>query len=368
MPQLNSYLKLMADKDASDLFFSPGSPLHIKIQGTIKPVSDHIMSERAVRKLADEAMDEEQRAAFKKNPEMNLGIGIDSVGRFRVNIFRQRGAVGMVIRFLKPKIPTFAELNIPDVFRDLTMMHRGLILIVGATGAGKSTTLASMIDYRNRHACNHILTIEEPIEYFHPYKKSVVNQREIGFDTLSYEEALKNALREAPDVILIGEIRDRIAMQYALNYAETGHLCLATLHATNANHALQRIKNFFPESMHAGIFSDLSHNLAAIASQRLVIGRDNRRIPAIEVMLATPYIRDLILKGEIDQVREAMEKNPEVGMQTFDQSLFQLYQRDLIDRDTAMKYAESASNLNVMLKYHSGKETLRAVNASLEVG
>jgi twitching motility protein PilU len=366
MPQLNSYLKLMAEKDASDLFFSPGSPLHIKIQGTIKPVAERILSERAVKKLAEEAMDEEQRIAFQKNPEMNLGLGIDSLGRFRINIFRQRGTVAMVIRFLKPKIPTFDELNIPDIFQELTMMPRGLILIVGATGAGKSTTLASMVDYRNQNSCNHILTIEEPIEYFHEYKKSVVNQREIGFDTFSYEEALKNALREAPDVILIGEIRDRVAMQYALNYAETGHLCLATLHATNANHALQRIKNFFPESMHAGIFSDLSHNLAAIASQRLVLGKDNRRLPAIEVMLATPYIRDLILKGDIDQVREAMEKNPEIGMQTFDQSLFQLYQRKLISKETAMKYAESVSNLNVMLKYQSGDAPLRAVNASLE--
>ena len=354
MSDINPYLKLMVERNASDMFFTPDTPLHLKINGRLHPVGRDRLQEGTVASLAYALMSGEQRAAFDERPELNLGRELEGLGRFRINVFRQRGQMAMVIRFLKEQIPSFKELNLPPILEELSLKRRGLILVVGATGSGKSTTLAAMTDYRNTETASHILTIEDPIEYLHHYKRSIVNQREVGIDTLSFADALKNAMREAPDVILIGEIRDRDTMQHALAYAETGHLCLATLHATNANQALQRVISFFPETMHSQIFMDMAHNLSAIVSQRLVVGNNGLRIPAVEVLLATAYIRDLILKGAVDEVRAAMEKNSESGMQTFDQSLFQLYRDGKIKETEAMQNAESTSNLGVMIRLSKG--------------
>ena len=355
MSTVNDFLEMMVERDASDLFFSAGTPLHIKIDGKIAPVNAKPLSGNGIANLASAIMSEEQRRQFEVKPEMNLGLSLEDKGRFRVNIFRERGEVAIVIRFLKNRIPSIEELNLPQVLKKLIMVRRGLVLEVGATGSGKSTTLASMVDYRNTRVRSHILTIEDPIEYTHRYKKSVINQREVGMDTDSYDDALKNAMREAPDVILIGEIRERSTMQHAIAYAETGHLCLSTLHASNANHALERIINFFPEEMHQQVFSDLAHNLAAIVSQRLVRNEKGRRMPAVEVMMMTPLIRDLIRKGKVDEVRETMEKSSEPGMQTFDQSLFDLYKAGAISEQTAMDNAESTSNLGVRIRLDKGQ-------------
>ena len=354
MPTVNDFLEMMVERDASDLFFSVGTPLHIKIDGIIKPINPKPLTSQVVTALAKAIMSEKQQAHFAKHPEMNLGMDLEGKGRFRINIFRQRGNTAIVIRYLKDRIPTIEELNLPQVLKKLAMKKRGMILEVGATGAGKSTTLASMIDYRNENTRCHILSVEDPIEYVHRYKKSIVNQREVGIDTDSYDDALKNAMREAPDVILIGEVRERSTMQHAIAYAETGHLCLSTLHASNANHALERIINFFPETMHPQVFSDLAHNLAAIVSQRLVVNADGRRVPAVEVMIITPLIKDLIRKGRVDEVREVMEKSSEPGMQTYDQSLFQLYKDGIISEEMAMENAESTSNLGVRIRLYNG--------------
>ena len=355
MPEIRDFLKLMIKHQASDLFFSPGTPLHMKVDGVLSPVKEAPLSGKGVAALAHSIMSDKQRLAFAERPEMNLGLSMEGYGRFRVNIFRQRGEVAMVIRYLQDRIPTVAELHLPPVLEELVMKPRGLILAVGATGAGKSTTLASMLDYRNRNSHSHILTIEDPIEYIHRYHKSVVNQREVGIDTDSYDDALMNAMREAPDVILIGEIRERSTMQHAIAYAETGHLCLSTLHGSNASHVLQRIVTFFPKDMHAQLFMDLAHNLVAIISQRLVRNHEGKRMPAVEVLLITPLIRDLISKGKLDEVREAMEKSSEPGMQTFDQSLFELYKNGHITEEKAMENAESQSNLGVRIRLDKGE-------------
>ncbi len=356
MSDINDFLHLMIQHEASDLFFSPGTPLHIKIEGRLSVVGEEPLEGRGIAALAMSIMNEHQRQAFARRPEMNLGLEVEGKGRFRVNIFRQRGEVAMVIRYLKDRIPSIAELNLPPVLEELVMRPRGLILAVGGTGSGKTTTLASMIDYRNRNSRSHILTIEDPIEYVHHYHKSVVNQREVGTDTVSYEDALKNAMREAPDVILIGEIRDRTNMQHAIAYAETGHLCLSTLHGSNAAHVLERILTFFPRDMHPQVFMDLAHNLVAIVSQRLIRGEDGKRLPAVEVMLITPLIRDLIAKGRIDEVREAMERSSEPGLQTFDQSLFRLYKSGRISEALAMQNAESQSDLGLKIRLDKGGE------------
>ncbi|WP_456449278.1 PilT/PilU family type 4a pilus ATPase [Thiolapillus sp.] len=355
MPEITDFLKLMVKNEASDLFFSPGSPLHMKVDGKLSAVKDAPLSGKGVAALAHSIMTDKQRLAFAERPEMNLGLSLERYGRFRVNIFRQRGDVAMVIRYLQDRIPSIEELHLPPVLEELVMKPRGLILAVGATGAGKSTTLASMLDYRNRNSRSHILTIEDPIEYVHRYHKSVVNQREVGIDTDSYDDALMNAMREAPDVILIGEIRERSTMQHAIAYAETGHLCLSTLHGSNASHVLQRIMTFFPKDMHAQLFMDLAHNLVAIVSQRLVRNHEGRRMPAVEVLLITPLIRDLISKGKLDEVREAMEKSSENGMQTFDQSLFELFKAGHITEEKAMENAESQSNLGVRIRLDKGE-------------
>ena len=282
--------------------------------------------------------------------EGNLAISISGLGRFRVNVFRQRGDVAMVIRYIKGQIPSLEELNLPITLKQLIMEPRGLVLVVGSTGSGKSTTLASMVNYRNENATGHILTIEDPVEFLHTHKKSVVDQREVGLDTLSYEVALKNAMREAPDVILIGEIRDRHTMQHAIAYAETGHLCLSTLHANNANQALDRIVNFFPDSAHHQLYMDLSLNLKAVISQRLIKSKDGKRVPAVEIMLLSTFVAELIQKGDIHAVKEAMEHGNERGMQTFDQALYKLYREGRITQEEALANADSRNNLSLRMR------------------
>ena len=344
------YLRLMVDKDASDLFFYTGAPVHIKIDGVVRAVGNKALDTGAVRQIAYSIMKDDQVKEFEHNLELNFAIPLKGVGRFRANVFRQRGEVSMVIRYIKGEIPRVEDLNLPLVLKNLIMEKRGLILLVGATGSGKSTTLAAMIDNRNENAPGHILTIEDPIEYTHPHKKSVVGQREIGIDTHNYENALKSALREAPDVILIGEVRARETMKFALQFADTGHLCLSTLHANNANGALERIVNFFPESARDQLLMDMSMNLRAIVSQRLIKGTDGLLVPAVEILLNTPYVADLIQKGKIDTIKEAMEQSTESGMQTFDQALFLLYRDGKISKDEAIRNADSRNNVALQIR------------------
>jgi len=348
--ELEGYLRAMVLRGASDLFFSAGVPTHIKIEGSIGHFGERSLARAEIERLAFSVMTVEQREQFARRPEMNLGISLDGQGRFRINIYRQRGDVSMVVRHLREEIPRLDALNLPPILERLVMLPRGLVLVVGATGSGKSTTLASMIEHRNRDSASHILTIEDPIEYVHRSQRSLVEQREVGIDTHSYADALSNAMREAPDVILIGEIRDRETMQHAIAYAETGHLCLSTLHANNANQALERIITFFPESAHAQLFMDLSMNLRAIVSQRLVHGRDGRRLPALELLINSPLIADLIKKGAVDELRAAMERNSNDGSQTFDQALLALYRQHRISYDEAVRNAESANNLRLAIR------------------
>ncbi|MCH7882654.1 MAG: PilT/PilU family type 4a pilus ATPase [Proteobacteria bacterium] len=352
--QINPYLKLMADKQASDLFFSTGAPVNIKIEGITSPVNDKPLPPGMVNQLAYRVISEEQKKTFEETMELNFSISIEYIGRFRVNLYRQRGETAMVIRFIKSRIPSIEELKLPPILKQLVLEPRGLVLLVGSTGSGKSTTLASMIDYRNTTMTGHILTIEEPIEYIHQHKKSIVDQREVGIDTLSYANALKNAMREAPDVILIGEIRDRETMQQAIAYADTGHLCLSTLHANNANQTLDRIVNFFPDSAHHQVLQDLSLNLRAVVSQRLIRGIDGKRVPAVEILLKSPYIADLIEKGDVSALKDAIEKSSDSGMQTFDQSLFELYSSGKIDMEEALANADSRNNLAVKIRLAKG--------------
>ena len=318
------------------------------------PIGDQRLQPGKVRELAYSIMTDEQKSEFENTMECNLAITVSGLGRFRVNVFRQRGDVAMVLRYIKGNIPSIEDLHLPQILKDLIMEPRGLVLVVGSTGSGKSTTLASMIDHRNTNSTGHILTIEDPIEFLHTHKKSVVDQREVGLDTLSFENALHNALREAPDVILIGEIRDAETMQHATAYAETGHLCLATLHANNANQAIDRIVNFFPDSAHRQLFNDLSLNLRAVVSQRLVKAVDGTRRPAVEVLLLTSFISELIQKGDIHSIKEAMEQGKELGMQTFDGALYDLYQKKEITLEEALKNADSRNNLSLKIRLNEG--------------
>jgi twitching motility protein PilU len=352
--ELAPYLKLMVDKKASDVYFSTGAAVMVAIEGKAMRVGEETLKPGDVKQMAYSIMNDDQQKEFEETLEMNCAISAQGLGRFRVNVFRQRGEVSMVVRYIKSEIPSVEELKLPPILNDLIMIRRGLILMVGATGSGKSTTLAAMIDYRNSNSAGHILTIEDPIEFIHKHKKSVINQREVGIDTMSYENALKNALREAPNVILIGEIRDRDTMKHAVAYAETGHLCLSTLHANNANQAVDRIINFFPESAHQQLFVDLSLNLRAIVSQRLVIGMDKQRIPAVEVMLNSPYISSLIEKGDIHELKDVMEQSKDQGMQTFDGALYELYMNNKISLDEALKNADSRNNLMVKIRLAEG--------------
>ena len=352
---LMPFLGLMAQKQASDLFMSVGAPPCIKIDGVTSAIVEQRLTTAEVSAMALSVMSDRQQRDFSADWEMNLALGIEGVGRFRINVYRQRGESALAVRYITDRIPTIDELHLPARLKDIVMMQRGLVLLVGATGTGKSTTLAAMIDHRNASVTGHILCVEDPIEYVHAHRKSVVDQREIGFDTKSYADALKNALRQAPDVILIGEIRDRETMQAAIAYADTGHLCLATLHASNANQALDRIINLFPESARLQLLIDLSLNLKAVIGQRLLKGAQSKRIPAVEIMLLTPYIADLIAKGDVATVKDAMKAGGEVGMQTFDQALFDLYVRGEIVLAEALAHADSKTDLGLRIRLHESK-------------
>lgn len=343
-------LKFMVGKGGSDLFFSTGAAIHMNVEGETVPVNSQIMQPGMVKELAYAMMSEHQIQEFEQQYEMNFALSRREVGRFRVNVFRQRGEVGMVIRHIKTGIPSLEALGLPAILKELITRKRGLVLVVGATGSGKSTTLASMIDHRNTSTAGHIVTIEDPIEFIHPHKKSVVDQREVGIDTHSFDNALKNAMRQAPDVILIGEVRDMDGMKQALAYAETGHLCLATLHASNANQALERIISFFPTDAKAGLLLGLSLNLVGIISQRLIPGADARRVAAVEVMINTPYIAELIQKQKTDEIKEIMANNTDIGMNTFDQSLLKLYNAGKITEDNALHYADSRNDLSLKIR------------------
>lgn len=340
-------LKILVDKEGSDLYYSTGAPPSAKFYGTLNKLSDVPMKPGEIAIIADSVMTEEQRKQFAETSEMNLAISRPGLGRYRVNIFRQRNQVSMVIRRLGNTLPNYKELGLPPVLPKLIMSKLGLVLFVGGTGSGKSTSMAALIDYRNEKSKGHIITIEDPVEFTHPHKNCIVNQREVGTDTISFHEALANTLRQAPDVILIGEIRHQETMEHALAFAETGHLCLSTLHANNANQAMDRIINFFPEERHNQLLQDLSLNMRGIISQRLIPTVDGKRAAAIEILLGTPRAADLIAKGAVSDLKELMEKSGEQGMQTFDMALFKLYKQGKISLEEALKNADSKNNLRL---------------------
>lgn len=348
------FLKLMKEKNASDMFLTTGAPVHIKVEGKLYPLGDAPLPAGMVRKIAYSLMEENQVPQFERDLELNMAIALPESGRFRINVFKQRGEVGMVIRAIRSVIPSIEELQLPQVLKDIIMAPRGLVLIVGSTGSGKSTTLASMIDHRNTSSAGHILTIEDPIEYLHRHKKSLVNQREVGLDTHAFHNALKNAMREAPDVILIGEILDATTMEAAIAFAETGHLCLATLHSNNADQTIERILNFFPESAHKNVLMNLALNLKAVVSQRLVVGTDGRRLPATEVLVNTPLIRDLLRRGQVHEMKQAMEESLQEGMESFDQCLFRLHKEGRIGEEEALQAADSRDGLALKFRFSEG--------------
>lgn len=346
---LDKLFQLMAEKQASDIFISAGVPINIKIQGNTMPVNQQVMDPAMVEKIAFELMTPDQIKTFEATMEMNLSFGVPQIGNFRINLFRQRGSISIVIRYILGNIPPLDTLQLPPILADLIMEKRGLMLIVGSTGSGKSTTIASMLDHRNANRSGHILTIEDPIEFLFRHKKSIVNQRELGMDTLGWEPALKNAMRQAPDCILIGEIRDKETMQAAIAYAQTGHLCLGTLHANNSYHALNRIINFFPLESRTSLYLDLSVSLKAIISQRLVKKPDGKRTPAAEVLLNTRHIQELIERGEVVAIKEAMEQSLAPGSQTFEQDLFRMFRDGIITLDEALANADSPTNLSWLI-------------------
>ncbi|MCX7893344.1 MAG: PilT/PilU family type 4a pilus ATPase [Burkholderiales bacterium] len=364
---INDLLRLMVSKKASDLFITVGFPPAIKLDGRMTPVSQQPLSGQHTAELVRSIMNDKQAAEFEATKECNFAISPSGIGRFRVNAFVQQGNVGMVLRTINAKIPTFEELGLPPVLKDVAMTKRGLVIMVGATGSGKSTSLAAMIGYRNENSYGHIITIEDPIEYVHPHKNCLVTQREVGVDTESWEASLKNTLRQAPDVIMMGEIRDRETMDYAVAFAETGHLCLATLHANSANQALDRIINFFPEERRSQLLMDLSLNLKGMISQRLVPRKEGKgRVAAIEVMLNSPLIADLIFKGEVHEIKEIMKKSRELGMQTFDQHLFDLYDSGVITYEDALRNADSVNDLRLAIKLHSTEAKNRDITKGID--
>lgn len=347
-------LNILSTNDGSDLYLATGAPPSAKFQGTLKTLSKEIFKPGAVAIIADSIMDSEQKIIFEQELEMNLAISIPKVGRFRINIFKQRNEVSIVARNIKVDIPKFADLRLPEILKEVIMAKNGLVLFVGGTGSGKSTSLAALIDHRNENSSGHIITIEDPVEFVHRHKKSIVNQREVGVDTRSFHAALKNTLRQAPDVILIGEIRDRETMEHALAFAETGHLAISTLHANNANQALDRIINFFPEERRLQLLNDLGNNLKSFISQRLVPTVDGKRCAAIEVMMGTLTVRDMIKKGEFDLLKDVMEKSKSLGMQTFDGALFDLAIEGRISEQEAIKNSDSPTNITLKFKLHKG--------------
>jgi twitching motility protein PilU len=344
-------LKLMVEKKASDLFFSPFAPVKVKIDGKIMPVNNREMTPKMVKQAAIELMNEEQFDTFTRELEIDFAVSEAGLGRFRANIFHQRGNVAIVLRYISSDIPTLEELGMPSQLKDLIMIRRGLVLMVGASGSGKSTTIAAMLNHRNEKSSSHIITVEDPIEFLHPNKQSIINQREVGLDTASFHRALRSAMRAAPDVILIGEIRDRESMQAAIDMSGTGHLVVATLHSNNAPETLDRIINMFPQEQHPQVFMDLAHYLRAIISQRLVRTRQGKRVAAVELMLNTPHIKELILKGDISAVKEAMKDSGERGMQNFDDALLDLYKAGTITLEEAMSHADSRSNLEAKVNF-----------------
>ncbi len=351
---IDTYLKLLSAKDGSDLYLSTGAPPCAKFQGALKPLSQTAYKPGELEAIALQIMDAEQRRAFEEDLEMNLAISIPSVGRFRINIFKQRNEVSIVARNINTDIPNFDQLKLPPVLKELVMEKRGLVLFVGGTGSGKSTSLAALIDHRNSTSSGHIITIEDPVEYVHRHKKSIINQREVGVDTRSFRNALKNTLRQAPDVILIGEIRDRETMEHALEFAETGHLAISTLHANNANQALERIINLFPDEKRPQLLMGLSQNLRGFVSQRLVPTVDGKRCAAVEILLGTKTIQELVLKNRLTEIKEIMEKSENLGMQTFDTALFKLYSEGRITLDEAIANADSPNNLRLKIKLKAG--------------
>ncbi|MCZ6474994.1 MAG: PilT/PilU family type 4a pilus ATPase [Gammaproteobacteria bacterium] len=343
--------KLMADKKASDLFFTTYAPVMIKIDGRLQPVNQMELTPKMVRQAALELMNEEQLEEFTRELEIDFAISEPEIGRFRVNVFHQRGNIGMVLRFVSPKIPVLEELGMPESMQELVMLRRGMILMVGANGSGKSTTLAAMIGHRNNHSASHIVTIEDPIEFLHPNKKSIIDQREVGLDTRSYSRALRSVMREAADVILIGEIRDRETMQATIDLAGTGHLAIATLHANNSPETLDRIINMYPHEQHRQVFMDLSQYLRAIISQRLVRSKDGDRVAAVEIMLNTPHISELMLKGDVSGVKEAFKNTTEPGMRCFDDALLELYRDGIVSMEEALVHADSRANLEAKINF-----------------
>jgi len=351
---LHLYLSSMVERQASDMFLTVGAPPSIKVQGEVLPLPFPSLQADEVQALSASLLSDSQSSRFEAEMECDLAGVVEGLGRFRFNVYRQRGELAIVVRHIQSTLPSVAQLHMPAILETLAMYKRGLVLIVGAAGSGKSTTLASMIDYRNMNQSGHILTIEDPIEFVHSHKQSIVSQREVGVDTQSFDQALRHAMREAPDVIMIGEMRDRLTVQHAINYAETGHLCLSTLHANNAHQAIERIINFYPEDAHKRVQLDLSLNLHAVVAQRLIHGVNNQRMPATEVMLRSPYVADLINKGQIDQLRGVIAKSNDIGMHTFDQSLFSLFADGLITLEQAIDNADSRTDLSVRLRIELG--------------
>jgi len=360
-------LRLMQAKKGSDLFISVGFPPAIKIDGKMIPVSNQALTPAHTVDLARSIMNDRQAAEFEANKECNFAINPAGIGRFRVNAFVQQANVGVVLRVITTTIPKIEDLGLPNVLKDIIMTKRGLVIMVGATGSGKSTTLAAMVGFRNENSQGHIITIEDPVEFTHPHKGCLITQREVGVDTLSWESALKNTLRQAPDVILIGEVRERETMEHAVAFAETGHLCLATLHANSANQALDRIINFFPEERRAQLLMDLSLNLRGLISQRLIPMKEGKgRCAAVEIMLNSPLISDLIFKGEVHEIKEIMKKSRELGMQTFDQALFDLFESGKISYEDALRNADSVNDLRLQIKLHSKEAKNRDITQGIE--
>jgi twitching motility protein PilU len=364
---INDLLRLMLARGGSDLFLTADFPPAIKIDGKVTKVSPQPLTGQHTLALARSIMNERQASEFERTKECNFAISPHGVGRFRVNAFMQQGHVGIVLRTIPQKLPTIDSLGLPQVMKEVSMTKRGLVIMVGATGSGKSTSLAAMVDWRNEHSFGHIITIEDPVEFVHPHKNCIVTQREVGIDTDGWEQALKNTLRQAPDVILMGEIRDRETMEHAVAFAETGHLCMATLHANSSNQALDRVINFFPEERRQQLLMDLSLNLKGIISQRLLPREEGKgRTAAVEIMLNTPLVADLIFKGEVTELKDLMKRSRELGMQTFDQALFDLYEAGEVSYEDALRNADSVNDLRLQIKLHSQRARNRDLSAGTE--